>query len=264
MANWLILPVAALAAFAKMSEPASQSSQMSWEEQCASLHVIEGKVPEAFAECISHSGPAATESIRFELGFSRDQLNATLPALLGQLDSIWTTGRSVDLMWGFGDGGYLFANVGGMSQTVTIFELGLDERLKDVRFAWQNRPLKLDEALPKAKNLQAKLKQHGFEDVAQVAFTVTDEHGARQDRAARDWSNASAQLRNEAENISHMTLFTMRRRDSEVTVALENGRRAVREFSKGHPDPLPGYNRSFYEGAGGYEWLLHVDLFHPD
>ena len=233
------------------------SPAKSWEEECGALFRMSGPVPKEYAECVAQAGPEATRTISFSLGDSREQLSRSLPEPIENL--IWVSGEPLSLRWNAGDAPVVFENVGGMSQTVVTVSLGADDRIGSVAFPWQNRPLRLEEGLSKAKALRARLQVQGFRDV-EPAFQVTSDGGFAKGAPAGDWAQAGMLLQDDARNVVEMRLFRMSDGKADVQMALENRRRGARAFAKSIPDPLPNFNRSYYEDSGGHEWVLNVRL----
>jgi hypothetical protein len=95
-------------------------------------------------------------------------------------------------------------------------------------------------------------------------FAVIENETRPPARHADNWDAAEALLSNDTENVESMLLYTLRSSDTQVTVEAKNMRRQTWNFQRrGGIDPVPGWRRSIFDGNGGYEWLLNVNIHRP-
>jgi hypothetical protein len=151
-----------------------------------------------------------------------------------------------------------FGPIGGSDYLQT--GLRLDERgqVGGATLMWQDRLLTSDEALERARRLEAWLREGGAvappqgEDSRQPGpFQAMEQAGSPVGVAqAADWASAARLLADPAVGISAMNLYSLETAGAVVMAYLVNIRRAAER--EGAP--------AFFE-EGGREWLLGIDLW---
>lgn len=271
---WRALSLGATALLLSAAGPPSAGRP--WNE-CLDDKWFTDKATDTLKACVAASGPRAAGYLGLRLGASvRDMEEASSPgARLTQAfgtNRVAHTDEPLHVRWEAATGRqFVFDDVGGTGQAVLLLNLAIEaERLHSFSFAWQNRPLNLEEALERAKRLERWLREIGFtpgdsDEPHGRPFGVQGESPVAPARWAANWIDAERLLSAEAENVEEMALFTLSGPESTVTASLKNGRRAARNFGmRGHKsdDPLAG--RTVFDRNGGYEWQLDIYVSRPD
>jgi len=117
-------------------------------------------------------------------------------------------------------------------------------------------PLTLDETIARAQSLRQWLEQAGF-GLLPGAETLGDQppfaaHPSTGEDwvYAADWADAARMLRDEAQGISEMELYTLRTQSNMASVTLENGRR--------HEHAICPHSE--WSSEGGREWRVRVTI----
>jgi hypothetical protein len=239
-----------------------QVQQAVWTD-CPGARDLVGVHPE-LADCVAKSGAVASEAIRFRLGDSKEALNAqsSLPI---DFNHFYFTDTPVDLTWMLGKDEFLFDDVGGTGQSVLVLDLDYhDKLLSRITFNWQNRPLSLGEAMARAKSFEAWLVDRGFAALTiggepTYPFAIIERNVHPPKEHSGDWASAEAKLSSEDEFVERMMLYRLALAETEVRVAVQNNRRSSWNFGGGRTEP-PGFRRSIYDGTGGYEWSLEIEI----
>ncbi len=248
------------------SAAAAVGSGLNW-ESCGGppYPYLPGDPPSAeLAACVAASGPPAKETLVVEIGGDTPSpLQA--PGEVGD-NSPLITSAPVSLEWHTEKGSFLFDNVGGMGQTILIIHFDRETRsVESASFAWQNRPLTLQEALGKGRRLENWLMMSGFEfdmSSSHRRFALVDDYQSTPSGAS-DWAAAEARLSKD-EQVSEMILYRMDSAGADIQVSIQNSRRKAGDFGSRTASPLPeGYPRSIYDGNGGYEWQIHIWISEP-
>lgn len=263
-------PAAVVAAAA--SQPSGSGAR--WDD-CPGTMVVEGAVPASLESCVAASGPIARDTVRMRLGESVGELRARMPSAVtyhADFNEFSPSDDPMNIEWEVGAQRFAFENVGGTGQSVLnlIFDV---ERpgLNVIEFAWQNRPLRLDEAITRARRLQEWLVAAGFSQPTTTAhagdqpFAVYVTELSAKAGLVADWTSAERLLRSEADEVTVMSLYTMVSPDAEVRVSLENMRRQAWQFGRraSAGTPRQNWRQSIFDGNGGYEWKLTVTIEQP-
>lgn len=234
--------------------------------------------PEALAE--GRPEPADTKNrlvLDFAVGelVSKTRARSTVKLPRSNLSWPFITDDKVDLVIRHGDQSLRLAKVGGTGQSVLQVDRDIDDeqKLGMVSFHYQDRPLKLAEAISRAKELESWFLTAGFQSRGEdgsrrPSFTVIKQEVDAARHVVSGWPAAEALLADDGVNVAEMHLFKLSAPDVVVSVTIENWRRQAQMFgcktgSKCHGnDPLAG--RSIFDGNGGYEWGLAVYIHRPD
>ena len=173
------------------------------------------------------------------------------------------TDTPVDMRFRYRDKVLTLNRVGGTGHSILMISLALTGRVEFVDFHYQDRPLRLREAIDKAKDVEAWFRAAGFRYADPTSpFQIREPETARP-VGARTWSDAEAALSDEGKAIAVMNAFALQTADAKVEVTLENWRRQAQAFGNkarlGLKDSSTGtVGMTIYDGNGGYEWGLHV------
>lgn len=259
-----------------LSAAGPPSAGRPWKE-CLDDKFLADRATDTLKACVAASGPRAAGHLGLRLGASvREMEAASSPgARLAQAfgtNRVAFTDEPLHVRWEAAAGRqFVFDDVGGTGQAVLLLNLAIEaERLDNFSFAWQNRPLSLEEALERAKRLERWLIGAGYSpgdpgEPRRRPFGIQSESLVAPARWAADWADAERLLGAEAENIEEMLLFALSSPEATVTASLKNGRRATRNFGmrgRDPNDPLAG--RSVFDRNGGYEWQLDIYVSRPD
>lgn len=234
--------------------------------------------PEALAE--GRPAPAEIKNrpvLDFAVGELVSKTRARSTVKLPSKSTSWPffTDDKVDLVIRHSDQNLRLANVGGTGHSVLLVgtDLGQEPKIGFVSFHYQDRPLKLAEAVSRAKELESWFLNAGFRSGGEngsgrPSFAVIKQEVDAARHEVKGWPAAEALLSDDAVNVAEMHLFGLSAPDAVVSVTIENWRRKAQMFgcktgSKCHgDDPLAG--RSIFDGNGGYEWGLAVVVHRPD
>lgn len=247
------------------NSPVVHASPANWQDCPGALQVM-GALPASLPHCIAAAGEKATHAIRFSLGapVSEIQRQATLAL---EFDPILTTNTPVNIVWVDGDREFLFEDVGGDSDSVLIANVDPDRGgLNDFSFNWQNRPMRLDEAIAKALRLERWLNATGYrpvDDTASVEDADPEERSASWVRSPMDWASVRTRLLDDRNDVARMDMLPLRSWDTEISISLVNARRNALNFQKKSEGPRPPGRRTIFDGNGGYEWFLKVLVSRP-
>ncbi len=239
-----------------------QDQYANWTD-CPGVRSLVG-VEAGLAECVANSGATASEIVTVRLGDSKETLNAQSSMPL-DFDPFFFTDTPVNLIWLLNDREFLFDNVGGTGQSVLTLDLDYNNHdLNRITFEWQNRPLNLTEAMVRAKRFEAWLAEAGYgpltiDGETTRPFAIVERNVYPPKEHSGDWASAEATLSSEDDFVERMLLYRLALADSEVMVVVENSRRSTWNFGRARSDP-PGFRRSIYDGTGGYEWSLEVQI----
>lgn len=267
--TWRALALGAAALL--LSAAAPTSAGRSWQE-CLDDKWFTDPATDTLKACVAASGPRATRHIGLRLGATVREMKdaSTLKPEFGDF-TVFFTDDPVDVRWEAVAGRqFVFNDVGGTGQAVLLVDLDIDRKHLDrFSFAWQNRPLSLEEALERAKRLEAWLREAGYAppspDPRHKPFAIHDERVTGPVGWAADWNDAERLLNAEAENIEEMLLFILSTPEATVTASLANSRRAARNFLRQGRDPNdPLAGRTIFDRNGGYEWQLDIYVSRPD
>lgn len=222
-------------------------------------------IPTDTPDCIARSGPLASGQVKFSMGDTVTQFeSASTVKARGRFTKSVITDEPLNIIWSTGGQTFAFENVGGMGSVLLLNFFGSNDTLEAVNFSWQNRPLKLDEVIVKARRLQSWLTSVGYQPwqldgKPRPMFWIT---GSKEPPTIEDWADATALLADEEANVADIGLYSLALGDIEVHVSAVNERRStlndVRRFAE--PDANTSKpHRTRYDGAGGYEW--HLNLF---
>jgi hypothetical protein len=224
---------------------------------------------------VAASGPNSANHIALQLGDSVAELQSTSSLPLKNFDGLatFTSDTPINIDWQIGPQHFVFSDVGGTGDSVLQLDLGIeDNRLDHISFAWQNRPLKQDEAVEKARQFQQWLLSNGFQPEAaptgpnELPFSVWMGGKVTGSQAA-DWTSAKDLLADETQNVETMHMYTLVSSAARVSVTIENYRRKAWDFAKNagtFHDLGPDQRQSVYDSDGGYEWFLEVDIARPE
>lgn len=230
-----------------------------------------GPAPTELPECLSRAGADATNAIQFGIGdtFADVQANSSLNMGL-DATRVFFTDTPVDVRWRDDERTFQFDDVGGTGEAVLLLNFVDDTRLDSVEFAWQNRPLNLQEILERARGFQVWLEGNSYVPppaghVFHQPFVVLNDYQEPTTQVLADWSDAEAALSDDHRNIQEVRLYTAVSATTIVLVTATNMRRTTLNFQdRGRIEPIPGIRRTVFDGNGGYEWLLSVRISRVD
>jgi hypothetical protein len=234
--------------------------------------IAPGPAPPELPACVAASGSQAERSLRVGLGDDIASIRAASTFKPGRLDAsrVFFTDDPVNVEWRTSERQFVFDNVGGTGEAVLLLNFHDEDRLSSLEFAWQNRPLTLSEVIGRARQLQQQLIEAGFarsarsETIYQEFVVIGDDYRPPTQHFA-DWSLAESALEDDGVNIDHMRLYTLCSADAAVVVTAKNMRRAALNFDRhGGIEGVPGWRRTVFDGNGGYEWLLTINIHHRD
>lgn len=241
------------------------ASPANWLDCPGALQVL-GTLPASLPDCIATSGAKATQSIRFSLGtpVGEIQRQATLPI---KFDPVLTTNTPVNIIWADGAHEFRFEDVGGDNDSVLIANVDPERQdLSEFSFDWQNRPMRLDEAIAKASRLESWLKVRGYrpvDDAGRVGGTDLEARPSFLVRSPMDWASTRSSLMADENDVTRLDLLPLRSWDTEVNISLVNARREALNFQRMSDAPRPPGRRTIFDGNGGYEWFLKVLVGRP-
>lgn len=233
--------------------------------------ITPGPAPPELPACVAASGAQAERSLRVRL---RDDI-ATIQAastLRPDLNAgrVFFTDDPVNVEWLTNEQEFAFNNVGGTGEAVLLLNFNDGDRLSSLEFAWQNRPVDLSEVMERARQLQQQLMEAGFTHSSRTEtvyreFVVIGDNYRPPTRHFDDWPIAESALADDAANIDQMRIYTLCSADAVVVAHARNMRRAALNFDRrGGLEGVPGWRRTIFDGNGGYEWLLTINIHVPD
>lgn len=172
------------------------------------------------------------------------------PQSTSEIDNILFTGEVVDIRFKIGSSSILFPKVGGLSNS--LLSINFRDHPKGISYASfgaQHTPLKLEDALARAKRIEAQLFRAGFVDPKQGVhcqrFQPIKMISSEQITTLKTWIEAERILRDARIGITEMNLFCLTGKTATVSLTLQN-------WARGHS--------SIYQHNFGREWGVFVEI----